>query len=240
MTNNVRPLSVNRLLASLPRSEHKRLALDLKPVELMFSEILYESGDRIEYVYFPSNSIISLLSTMSERSTLEVGMVGNEGIAGLSVFMGVDTSANRAIVQGTGSALRLSSSAIRREANRLGSLHRLLHRYTNSLLLQISQSSICNRFHSVDSRLAKWLLMTRDRLGADEFRLTQEFMSNMLGVRREGVNRAAGALQTAKLICYSRGKISILNGRRLQEKACCCYGIVKSESEQYLSSASTR
>lgn len=130
MTNNVRPLSVNRLLASLPRSEHKRLALDLKPVELMFSEILYESGDRIEYVYFPSNSIISLLSTMSERSTLEVGMVGNEGIAGLSVFMGVDTSANRAIVQGTGSALRLSSSAIRREANRLGSLHRLLHRYT--------------------------------------------------------------------------------------------------------------
>jgi CRP-like cAMP-binding protein len=224
----------NRLLASLPANEYKRLSPELKETALTFGEVLYEPGDTIKHVYFPNDSIISLLSAMSERSTLEVGMVGNEGMAGLSVFMGVNTSSTRAIVQGAGSAMIMTSTAIRKEANRLGTFHQLIHRYSQSVHSQVSQSSACNRFHSVDSRLARWLMMTSDRLGTNEFRLTQEFMSNMLGVRREGVNKSAGALQTAKLIRYSRGMISILNRPRLQTKACECYAIIKGESEQYL------
>jgi CRP-like cAMP-binding protein len=234
MSSTTNHTGVNRLLSSLPRSEYERLSLFLKPVVLTFGEVLYEPGEIIRHVYFPNDSIISLLSTMSQRSTLEVGMVGNEGMAGLSVFMGVDVSSTRAIVQGAGSAMRMTSSAVRTEANRLGALHRLLHRYTHSRMTQTAQSSACNRFHSVDARLARWLMMTSDRMGTDEFRLTQEFMSNMLGVRREGVNKAAGALQSAKLIRYSRGTLTVLNRRRLQENACQCYGIIKAESDQYL------
>jgi CRP-like cAMP-binding protein len=225
---------VNRLLSALPRHEYKRLSVVLKPITLTFGEVIYEPGETIKHVYFPNDSIISLLSPMSARSTLEIGMVGNEGMAGLAVFLGVDVSASRAIVQGSGTAMRMSAAAVRSEAARLGSLHRLLHRYTHSLLAQVSQTSACNRFHSVDARLARWLMMTSDRLGTDEFQLTQEFMSNMLGVRREGVNKAAGALQTAKLIRYSRGTITVLNRRQLQENACQCYSIIKAESDQYL------
>jgi CRP-like cAMP-binding protein len=224
----------NRLLASLPVREYKRLSLELKPIALSFGEVLYEVGDTINHVYFPNDSIISLLSATSVRSTIEVGMVGNEGMAGLSVFMGVDVSLTQAIVQGAGSAMIMTSTAMRSEANRLGAFHQLMHRYSHSFSSQISQSSACNRFHSVDARLARWLLMTSDRLGTDEFRLTQNFMSNMLGVRREGVNRSAGALQAAKLIRYSRGMISILNRPHLQTKACDCYAISKGESDQYL------
>jgi CRP-like cAMP-binding protein len=224
----------NRLLASLPAREYKRLLPGLTPVSLNFGEVLYEPGDTIKHVYFPNDSIISLISEASVRSTIEVGMVGNEGMAGLSVFMGVDVSQTRALVQGAGTAMRMTSTAMRSEANRLGAFHQLMHRYTQSLHSQISRSSACNRFHSVDARLARWLLMTSDRLGTDDFRLTQDFMSNMLGVRREGVNRSAGALQTAKLIRYSRGMISILNRPHLQTKACDCYAIIKGESDQYL------
>ncbi len=161
-------------------------------------------------------------------------MVGNEGVAGLAVFMGVNVSSTRAIVQGAGSAMRMTSVDMRREATQLGSFHQVLHRYTNSLQDQVSQSSACNRFHPVQARLARWLMMTSDRLGTDEFQMTQEFMSNMLGIRREGVNKAAGALQTASLIRYSRGMIAILNRPRLIKSACVCYGIIKAESEQYL------
>jgi len=234
MRSTIRPTVVNRLLASLPRAEYKRLSPDLKPIALTFGEVLYEPGDTIKHVYFPNDSIISLLSAMSERSTLEVGMVGNEGMAGLSVFAGVNKSSTRAIVQGSGSAIRMRAAVVRQEANRLGPFHQLLHRYSHSLQSQVSQSSACNRFHSVNDRLARWLLMTSDRLGTDEFRLTQDFMSNMLGVRREGVNQAAGSLQTAKLIRYSRGMITILNRRRLQVRSCECYSIIKAESDQYL------
>jgi len=234
MRSTIRPAVVNRLLASLPRAEYKRLSPDLKPIALTFGEVLYEPGDTIKHVYFPNDSIISLLSAMSERSTLEVGMVGNEGMAGLSVFAGVNKSSTRAIVQGSGSATRMRAAVVWEEANRLGPFHQLLHRYSHSLQSQVSQASACNRFHSVNDRLARWLLMTSDRLGTDEFRLTQDFMSNMLGVRREGVNQAAGALQTAKLIRYSRGMITILNRRRLQVRSCECYSIIKAESDQYL------
>ena len=226
--------SANRLLATLPKNEYERLLPGLKRIPLAFGEVLYEPGDTIKHVYFPNDSIVSLLSALSERSTLEVGMVGNEGMAGLPVFMGVNVSQTRAIVQGAGSAMRMSSANVRLEANRLGSLHRLLHRYSHSLLTQISQSSACNRFHSVETRLSRWLLMTADRLNAEEFRLTQDFMSSMLGVRREGVNKAAGALQTDKLIRYSRGMIAILNRRGLEAKACSCYALIKADTDEYL------
>ena len=225
---------VNRLLATLPQSEYKRLLPQLKTVSLVLGEALYEPGDVIKYVYFPNDSIISLISELSETSWLEVGMVGNEGLAGLAVFMGVKSSSTRALVQGAGTAMRMSSAAVRTEANQLGSLHHLLHRYSHSLLAQVSQSSACNRFHMVDARLARWLLMTNDRLAAKEFPLTQEFLSTMLGVRREGVSKAAGALQAGKLIRYSRGVITILNRRGLEAKSCQCYAIIKAETDAYL------
>ena len=227
-------LRANRLLATLPKSEYKRLLPKLKTVSLVLGEELYEPGDVIKYVYFPNDSIISLISQTSETSWLEVGMVGNEGMAGLPVFMGVELSPTRALVQGSGTAMRMSSAALRTEANRLGNLHRLLHRYSHSLLSQVAQSSACNRFHLVNARLARWLLMTNDRLGAAEFPLTQEFLSTMLGVRREGVSKAAGALQAARLIRYSRGIITVLDRRGLEAKCCECYAIIKSESDAYL------
>ncbi len=225
---------VNRLLATLTTKEYKRLLPKLKTVSLVLGEVLYEPGAVIKYVYFPNDSIISLISELSENSLLEVGMVGNEGMAGLAVFMGVNSSSTRALVQGAGTAMRMSSAAVRTEASQLGNFHHLLHRYSHSLLTQVSQSSACNRFHLVNARLARWLLMTKDRLGAEEFPLTQEFLSSMLGVRREGVSKAAGALQAAKLIRYSRGMITVLNRRGLEAKSCECYAIIKAETDAYL------
>ena len=225
---------INRLLATLPKNEYRRLLPKLKTVSLVLGERLYETGDAIKYVYFPNDSIISLISELSETSLLEVGMVGNEGMAGLSVFMGASLSPTRAVVQGSGTAMRMGSASVRTEANRLGSLHQLLHRYSHSLLTQVSQSSACNRFHLMDARLARWLLMTKDRLGAEEFPLTQEFLATMLGVRREGVSKAAGALQAGNLISYSRGVITILNLPGLEAKSCQCYSIIKAETDAYL------
>jgi len=225
---------INRLLATLPKHEYKRLLPRLKTVSLVLGEGLYEPGGAIEYVYFPNDSIISLISELSETSGLEVGMVGNEGMAGLAVFMGVGFSWTRALVQGSGTAMRMTSAALRTEANRLGSLHHLLHRYSHSLLTQVSQSAACNRFHLVDARLARWLLMTTDRLGVKEFPLTQEFLATMLGVRREGVSKAAGALQAGKLIRYSRGMITIVNRPGLEARSCQCYAIIKADTDSYL------
>ena len=220
----------NRLLAALPKKEYQRLLPELEQVTLPFAEVLYEPSDRIRHVYFPNDSIVSLLAEVAERSTLEVGIVGSEGMAGISVFLGVATSRYRALVQGAGTAMRMKAAALRAESDRVGSLHRLLRRYAHSLLTQVSQSAACNRFHTVDARLARWLLMTRDRLRSDEFRLTQEFMSNMLGVRREGVTRAASALQRQKLISYSRGRITVLDRDGLEAVSCKCYKIIKAES----------
>jgi CRP-like cAMP-binding protein len=224
----------NRLLAALPKKEYQRLLPELEQVSLTFAQVLYEPGDPILHVYFPNDSIISILSVVAERSTLEVGIVGNEGMAGISVFMGVGTSRHRALVQGGGTAMRMMATALRTECDHLSPLHRLLHRYSHSLLTQVSQSAACNRFHLVDARLARWLLMTRDRMNSDEFRLTQDFMSNMLGVRREGVNKAAGALQHDKLISYSRGHVLILDREGLEAVSCECYRLVREESESFL------
>jgi CRP-like cAMP-binding protein len=224
----------NRLLATLPKKEYQRLLTELEQVTLPFNEILYEPGQRIRYVYFPNDAIVSLLAEVATNSTLEVGMVGNEGLTGICVFLGVDESRNRAVVQGAGTAMRMKAAALRREASHIGPLHRLLQRYAHSLLTQVSQSAACNRFHMVDARLARWLLMTSDRLGGERFRLTQEFMSNMLGVRREGVTVAASALQKNDLISYSRGVLNILDRAGLKAVSCQCYKIIKDETDSYL------
>jgi hypothetical protein len=227
----------NRLLAVLPKKEYQRLLPDLEPVTLTFGDILFETGDRLRHVYFPDNSIISLLSAVDNRAHLEVGMVGNDGMAGLSVFMGVNKSRSRGLVQGAGNAMRMKAAILRKEVSNgggSGSLHDLLLRYTHSLLTQVSQSAACNRFHLVNARLARWLLMTHDRVEGDEFRLTQEFLSHMLGVRREQVTLAASALQKQKLISYSRGQIKVLDRTGLEAVSCKCYGTIKEEYDNFL------
>lgn len=224
----------NRLLAALPHKEHKRLLPELELVTLTCAEVLYECGETIRHVYFPNNSTVSLLSVSADRSTIEIGNVGSEGMVGISIFMGVEASSSLALVQGTGTAMKMEAKTLRREASHVGSLHRLLRRYTHSLLAQAFQSAICNRFHTVDVRLARWLLMTCDRAGADEYQVTQEFMSNMLGVRREGVNKAANFLQKQEFISYRRGQVKINNRAGLEALCCECYRIIKDEGNDYL------
>lgn len=224
----------NRLLEALPKNEFRRLLPDLQPSPLVFGKVIYEPGDLIRHVYFPMSGIVSLLAAVEDRATLEVGIVGREGVVGLPVFMGVKTSGNHAVVQGAGEAMRMKASAFRRESENGGPLPRLLRRYTHSRLTQIAQGAACNRFHPIEARLARWLLMTRDRMGTGEFQLTQEFLSNMLGVRREGVNKAAGALQQQNLISYSRGTLTILNRTGLNAAACSCYALIKAEYDTFL------
>ena len=228
--------ATNRLLAALPKKERQRLLPDLEAVTLTFGDILFDPGDHIRHVYFPDDSIVSLLSAVEDRELLEVGMVCREGMAGLSVFMGVSESRSRGLVQATGGAKRMKAATLRREAGTGGALGKLLLRYTHSLLTQISQSAACNRFHPVNARLARWLLMTHDRIAGDEFRLTQEFLSHMLGVRREGVTLAAGALQRQKLIGYSRGRLRILDRAGLEAVSCKCYRVVRDEYDNFLTS----
>ena len=225
---------INGLLATLPRKEYERMLPSLEEIPLLYEKVLYEPGALILDVYFPTSGIVSLLAAVEDRATLEVGLVGREGMVGLPLFMEVKTSRNRAVVQGAGFALKMKGKAFQKECDNDGSLSRLLRRYTHSLLTQVSQSAVCNRFHPIDARLARWLLMTRDRMGSDEFQLTQEFLSNMLGVRREGVNKAAGELQQRNLIKYSRGALTILNRPGLEAIACKCYRIIKEEYDTFL------
>lgn len=231
MSENTKP--ANRLLAALPAKEYKRLLPKLEEVSLPFTETIYEPNDIIRYVYFPNSGIVSLLAAVGERSQLEVGIVGNEGIIGLPVFLGVETSNNHALVQGVGMAMRMKTADFLTECNNGGSLPRILQRYIHSLLTQISQSAVCNRFHPIEARLARWLLMTSDRMKSDVFQITQEFLSNMLGVRREAVTLSAKNQQQNGLISYSRGKISILDRAGLESVACRCYFIIKGEYESF-------
>ncbi len=233
-TTTLRSPPTNRLLAALPKDEYQRLLPKLKPFPLVFGEVIYDPGDLIRNVYFPTSGIISLLAAVEDRATLEVGIVGREGMVGLPAFMGVKTNSNRAVVQGAGESMKMKANAFRIECENGGSFPPLLLRYTHSRLTQIAQGAACNRFHPIDARLARWLLMTSDRMGTDEFQLTQEFLSNMLGVRREGVNKAAGALQQQDLISYSRGALTILNRVGLEAIACHCYGIIKAEYDTFL------
>src|SRR5688500_935280 len=233
-SNALRAPPLNRLLAALPRDEYRRLIPNLELVPLVFGEVIYKAGDLIRHVYFPTGGVLSLLAAAEEGSTLEVGIVGREGMAGLPVFMGVKTSRDCAVVQGAGAAMRMKAPAFRRECTNGNSLAGLLRRYTHSRLTQVSQGAACTRFHSIEARLARWLLMTHDRMERDDFQLTQEFLSNMLGVRREGVNKAAGALQQRNLISYSRGTLTTLDRAGLEAVSCCCYEIIKDELDSAL------
>ena len=217
----------NRVLASLPPKLYQRLLVGLEAVTLTFGEVLYEPGEPIRHVYFPSNSLVSLLTLVEDRLALEVGMVGHEGMVGISLALGISISSVRALVQGSGTALRMTSPRFRREFRHSLVFRQELFRYTHLLMAQISQTAGCNRFHGVEERLARWLLMTRDRLGSNQFRLTQDFLAQMLGVRRVGVTNAAGALQRRELISYSRGNISILDDSGLEAASCQCYEIAR-------------
>jgi CRP-like cAMP-binding protein len=218
----------NNLLAALPRKDRQRLLASLVPIALTFGEILYEPGKAIRYVYFPNDSVVSLLTLVEGHRALEVGLVGCEGMVGIPLALGVNISPVRALVQGTGTAMRMSATRFRKEFHNSVPLQRALYRFTHVLMAQVTQTAACNRFHFIEARLARWLLMTRDRVLSNQFRLTQEFLSHMLGVRRVGVTKAAGALQQRKLINYSRGNISILDRKGLEAAACRCYQIVKS------------
>lgn len=219
--------AANRILASIPVSGLRRLSVHLEPVTLDFGEVLYEPGKLISHVYFPLDCLISLLTAVDKRRTLEVGMVGREGMAGMPYVLGMGVSGVRAIVQGRGRAVRMRSSAFHTEFQRNKPLQEALYRYTYALMAQISQTAACNRFHDAEARLARWLLMTRDRVGSDEFRLTHEFLAHMLGVRREGVTEAASALKGRKLIDYVRGNMRILDVQGLKASSCVCYSLVQ-------------
>jgi CRP-like cAMP-binding protein len=252
----------NRLLADLPDEVLNRLLPHLQPVSFALGDIVYESSEQMEHLYFPTTCIVSLLYTMNDGATAEMGLVGNDGVVGIALFMGGNTvpnravvqvagaafrvgivgnegmvgipvflgaaaSLNRALVQGAGTALKMKADAMRKHIGHEGLLPDMLRHYTYSLLAQISQTAACNRFHTVEVRLARWLLLTHDRLQSNEFRLTQQFLSDMLGVRREGVTNAARALQRERLISYVRGQITILNRAGLEAASCKCYEIVK-------------
>jgi CRP-like cAMP-binding protein len=226
----------NSLLAALPPNACQRLLAGLEPVTLTFGEVLYEPGDPIRHVYFPTDSLVSLLTLADGHLALEVGMVGHEGMVGTPMSLGIDVSPVRALVQGGGTAMRMTAARFRKEFRRCPPLQRALYRYVHVLMAQVTQTAACNRFHRVEARLARWLLMTRDRVRASRFRLTQEFLSHMLGVRRVGVTKAASALQRRKLIRYTRGNIEILDRSGLEATSCKCYQIVKdaqSRADQY-------
>jgi CRP-like cAMP-binding protein len=217
----------NSMLAALPRKQYQRLLAGLESVALPFGKVLYEPGTRIRHVYFPNDSLVSLLMLVEGHQALEVGMVGCEGMVGVTLALGEGVSPVRALVQGAGTAMRMKSARFSEEIRKSPQLHREVNRYTAALMAQITQTAACNRFHVVEARLARWLLMTRDRVQSDEFRLTHEFLGHMLGVRRVGVTKAARALQGRKLISYSRGKITILDRRGLEAAACSCYEFIK-------------
>jgi CRP-like cAMP-binding protein len=220
-------LPANRLLDALPRKDYRALQPDLTAVTLDFGAVLYETGDSIREVYFPVLSVVSLLTIVDGHSALEVGLVGHEGMVGLPLALGVDVSPVRALVQGAGSAKRMSKARFRKAFEASPALRLGLQRYTHGLIAQITQTAACNRFHRVEARLARWLLMTRDRVRSGEFHLTQEFLSHMLGVRRVGVTEAASGLQKRGLVEYSRGDIRILNHAGLEAAACSCYQLVR-------------
>src|SRR5450830_1085533 len=217
----------NSLLAALPRKECQHLLDDLEQVALTYGEVLYKPGEQIDYVYFPNDSLVSLLTLVDQHQALEVGLVGREGMIGIPLALEIGISPVRALVQGTGTAMRMKATPFLKELRRSQPLQRELHRYTYALMAQITQTAACNRFHVVEARLARWLLMTHDRMQSNPFRLTQEFLSHMLGVRRVGVTKAARTLQQNKLISYSRGNITILDRKGLEAAACSCYEIVK-------------
>ena len=224
----------NHLLNALSATELKRIRRHLEPVEMILGEVVYESGRHQEYVYFPTNSIVSLLYVLENGASAEIAVVGNEGVVGISLFMGGETTPSRAVVQSAGDAYRLPGEVMKHEFNRGGAMQHLMLRYTQSLITQMAQTAVCNRHHSVDQQLCRWLLLSIDRLPSPEIEMTQELIANMLGVRREGVTEAAGKLQNAGVISYRRGHIKVLNRPKLEEMSCECYDVVRRESARLL------
>jgi CRP-like cAMP-binding protein len=227
----------NRLLAALPDAEWQRWRPQLEPVDLPLGKALYESGRKMSHVYFPTTSIVSLLYVMEDGASAEIAVVGHEGIVGVSLFMGGESTTSRAVVQSAGHGFQLKANLMMREFNRAGPVLHVLLRYTQALITQMAQTAVCNRHHSLDQQLCRWLLLSLDRLTSCELVMTQELMANMLGVRREGVTEAAGHLQAAGLIQYRRGHIKVLDRDRLERRACECYAVVKKEYDRLLPAA---
>lgn len=224
----------NRLLAALPEAEWARWQAQLEPVDMPLGQVLYESGGRLSHVYFPTTAIASLLYVMEDGASAEIAVVGREGLVGISLFMGGESTPSRAVVQSAGQGYRLGAELVLREFNRAGPAMHLLLRYTQALITQMSQTAVCNRHHSLDQQLCRWLLLSLDRLAGDELVMTQELIANMLGVRRGGVTEAALKLQKAGLIRYARGRISVLDRKGLEERTCECYAVVKKEYDRLL------
>ncbi|MDJ0532679.1 MAG: Crp/Fnr family transcriptional regulator [Xenococcaceae cyanobacterium MO_207.B15] len=236
MTENPELKIINQILAALPQSEYQRLVPHLELVSLPGGRVLQEPGEPIKEVYFPNQAMISLVSIMSDGSTTEVGLVGNEGMAGLPAILGGNCTTSRSIVQIPGSAMKLSATVLQREFHRGSKLQEILLLYTQALLTQVSQTAACNRQHNIKERLARWLLLVQDSVLSNELPLTQEFIANMLGTRRSGVTVAAGKLQKAGIIRYHRGKITIINQENLEAAACECYSLVHKEFIRLLGS----
>ena len=224
----------NHLLAALPDAEWQRWLPQLESVEMPLGQVLYESGATLSHVYFPTTSIVSLLYVMENGASAEIAVVGNEGLVGVSLFMGGESTPSRAVVQSAGSGFRLPAATMKDEFDRAGPVLHLLLRYTQALITQMSQTAVCNRHHSLDQQLCRWLLLSLDRLQGNELVMTQELIANMLGVRREGVTEGALKLQKARLIRYSRGRISVLDRPGLEKRTCECYAVVKREYDRLL------
>ena len=227
-------LAKNKLLDALSASERERLRPDLEPVDLPLGDVVYESGRPLHHVYFPTDSIVSLLYVLESGASAEIAVVGNEGVVGISLFMGGESTPSRAVVQSAGRALRLPAKAMQLEFKRGGAMQHLLLRYTQTLITQMAQTAVCNRHHSVDQQLCRWLLLSIDRLTVPEIKMTQELIANMLGVRREGVTEAAGKLQKAGVISYRRGNIKVLDRPKLEHMSCECYEVVRRETDRLL------
>jgi CRP-like cAMP-binding protein len=224
----------NHLLDALPAGDYTRIKSHLELIPMPLGEVLYEPGARLQYVYFPTTSIVSLLYVMEDGASAEIAVVGNEGMLGISLFMGGETTPSHAVVQSGGYGVRLKARLLKEEFARFGPMMHLLLRYTQALITQMAQTAVCNRHHSVDQQLCRWLLLSLDRLASNELSMTQELIANMLGVRREGVTEAAGKLQDAGLIRYNRGKITVLDRPRLEARSCECYQVVKTEFDRLL------
>jgi CRP-like cAMP-binding protein len=224
----------NHLIGTLPRDHYQQWLPSLEEVELSLGQVLYESGTVLSHVYFPTTAIISLLYVMENGASAEIAVVGNEGLVGVSLFMGGESTPSRAVVQSAGKGFRLKAQIMKNEFNRAGPMLHLFLRYTQALITQMAQTAVCNRHHSLDQQLCRWLLLSLDRLQGDELVMTQELIANMLGVRREGVTEGALKLQKAGLIRYSRGHITVLDRAGLEQRSCECYAVVKKEYDRLL------
>ncbi|PKO53485.1 MAG: Crp/Fnr family transcriptional regulator [Betaproteobacteria bacterium HGW-Betaproteobacteria-20] len=225
---------LNHLLEALLKADYDRLFPNLEFIEMPLGQVLCESGDKLKHVYFPTTSIVSLLYVMENGASAEIAVVGNEGILGVPILLGGDSTPSRAVVQSAGYGYRMKALLLKNEFNQAGQLQRLLLRYTQALITQMAQTAVCNRHHSVEQQLCRWLLLSIDRLSGNELCMTQELIANMLGVRREGVTEAAGALQQLGLINYHRGHITVLDRKGLEAKSCECYQVVKNEFDRLL------